>query len=82
MLNLGVASTEEIARHEMVDRSVRQIRRALDHFIDENTIDYVTEGRRGYYFPSRYKKYIDEKPNEISMQSWRDNHMLGTEESH
>lgn len=54
MGELGLASSDEIANHELVNRSQRQVQRALDIALEEGLVDSVNDGRRVRY-------YIDEE---------------------
>jgi|GEM_PF-6613354 len=50
LMDLGIASTAEIAEHENFDRGQQQARRAINHYIDEGLVDSIRDGRRVLYY--------------------------------
>lgn len=47
--DLGQASTAEIQNHSAVDRSKRQVRRALDYLDEDEAVEWVRNGRSTAY---------------------------------
>lgn len=50
VFDLGLASSSEIAEHNTVDRSQRQVRRALKEYQEEGLIQSARNGRRVLYY--------------------------------
>lgn len=50
IMDLRLASTDDLVRHDIVDRSKRQVQRALDKAQDKDLINYVRDGRRVLYY--------------------------------
>jgi DNA-binding transcriptional ArsR family regulator len=47
---LGLASSSEIAKHDSVNRSQRQVQRALDSALEEDLVKSVRDGRQVRYY--------------------------------
>ena len=47
---LGLASSAEIAEHESVNRSQRQVQRALEKALEADLVQSVKDGRRVLYY--------------------------------
>lgn len=60
LLDLGAASTAELAEHEEVDRSRRQVRRALDQLIEDGHVASVKDGCRRLYYFTFHEAVLDE----------------------
>lgn len=58
LLEVGAASTAEIAEHEEVNRSESQVRRALNSLQDHQQIDWKKDGRQVLYYPTVYEDYF------------------------
>lgn len=56
---LRLASTAQIIQHENVDRSQRQVQRALTHLEEEETIQYTRKGRKVRYYID--KEFVPEE---------------------
>ena len=62
--DLTLARTEEIVEHPRIDRSRRQVNRALRKMQEDGTVQTVNEGRRQYYYLEYHEFRIPEQRRE------------------
>lgn len=60
LLELGAATVTEVVEHPRVDRSERQVRRALDQLEEDELADWMRDGRQVVYYATLYKGHLDE----------------------